>query len=64
MGPLQFSVKAGGTRSNGFNAIVNPGNFSYNGDKDGYSTQNVGRQRRAALGGGAGGRASRSSATV
>ena len=42
MGPLRFSVQAGGTRSTGFNAIENPGNFSYNGDRDGYSTENVG----------------------
>lgn len=42
LGPLQFSVTGGGTRSTGFNAIVNPDNFSYNPDRDGYSTQNVG----------------------
>ncbi len=34
---LRFSVQAGGTRSAGFNAIVNPGNFGYNPDRDGYS---------------------------
>jgi vitamin B12 transporter len=42
MGPLQFSLTAGGTRSSGFNAIVNPANFSYNGDTDGYSAENAG----------------------
>jgi vitamin B12 transporter len=42
LGPLRFSVQAGGTRSTGYNAIVNPGNFSYNGDRDGYSTENAG----------------------
>ncbi len=41
MGPLAFSAQIGGTRSDGFNAIVNPDNFSYNGDRDGYSTQNA-----------------------
>lgn len=42
LGPLQFSVQGGGTRSSGFNAIVNPDNFSYNGDRDGYAMQNAG----------------------
>ena len=42
LGPLRFSVQAGGTRSAGYNAIVNPDNFSYNGDTDGYATQNAG----------------------
>jgi len=42
IGPLRFSVQAGGTRSTGFNAIVNPDNFSYNDDRDGYATENVG----------------------
>jgi vitamin B12 transporter len=42
MGPLSFSVTGGGTRSSGFNAIVNPANFSYNPDRDGYSTENIG----------------------
>lgn len=41
MGPLAFSAQIGGTRSDGFNTIVNPDNFSYNGDRDGYSTQNA-----------------------
>ncbi len=42
LGPLRFSVQAGGTRSAGYNAIVNPENFSYNDDRDGYAAQNVG----------------------
>ncbi len=42
LGPLRLSLQAGGTRSGGFNAIVNPSNFSYNGDHDGYATENVG----------------------
>ncbi len=42
MGPLAFSVQAGGTRSTGFDAIVDPANFSNNGDRDGYTAQNTG----------------------
>jgi len=42
LGPIQFSATIGGTRSSGFNAIENPGNFSFNDDADGYATQNVG----------------------
>jgi vitamin B12 transporter len=42
LGPLRFSVQAGGTRSTGFNAIVNPRNFSFNADRDGYATENAG----------------------
>lgn len=41
MGPLMFALQAGGTRSDGFNAIVDPANFSYNPDRDGYSNENV-----------------------
>jgi len=40
-GPLRVSVQAGATKSTGFNAIVNPSNFSFNGDRDGYSSANV-----------------------
>jgi len=40
-GPLRFSLQAGGRRSDGFNAIVNPDNFSYNGDRDGFSSKNL-----------------------
>ncbi len=42
LGPLRFSVQAGGTRSAGYNAIVNPANFSYNDDADGYAAENAG----------------------
>jgi vitamin B12 transporter len=40
-GALRMSLQAGGRRSDGFNAIVNPDNFSYNDDRDGYSTKNL-----------------------
>ena len=40
-GPLRLSLQAGGRRSDGFNAIVNPDNFSYNDDRDGYSMKNL-----------------------
>ena len=40
-GPLRYSLQAGGRRSDGFNAIANPDNFSYNGDRDGFSTKNL-----------------------
>ena len=42
IGDLRFSVQAGGTNSTGFNAIVNPDNFGYNNDRDGYASANVG----------------------
>jgi len=35
-GDLRFALQAVGRRSDGFNAIGNPGNFSYNPDRDGY----------------------------
>jgi vitamin B12 transporter len=41
-GPLAFSVTGGGTRSAGFNSIVNPDNSSYNPERDGYSSENAG----------------------
>jgi vitamin B12 transporter len=41
MGPLAFSLTGGGTRSSGFNAIVNPDNFSYNPSATGIPTKNV-----------------------
>jgi vitamin B12 transporter len=41
VGPLRLSVQGGGAKSVGFNAIVNPANFSYNDDLDGYSNANV-----------------------
>ena len=37
-----FASRRAARRSSGFNAIVNPDNFSYNDDPDGYSTENVG----------------------
>jgi vitamin B12 transporter len=40
-GPLRLSLQAGGRRSDGFNAIVNPDNFSHNDDRDGYSSKNL-----------------------
>ncbi|HEX4781279.1 MAG TPA: TonB-dependent receptor plug domain-containing protein, partial [Usitatibacter sp.] len=41
-GMLRYSLQAGATKSEGFNAIVNPANFSYNPDRDGYEASNVG----------------------
>jgi len=40
-GALRLSLQAGATKSAGFNAIVNPANFSFNDDRDGYSSANV-----------------------
>ncbi len=40
-GPLRLSVQGGATRSAGFNAIVNPANFSFNDDRDGYDDANA-----------------------
>jgi len=40
-GPLRVALQAGGRNSDGFNAIVNPENFSYNPDRDGFSTRNL-----------------------
>jgi vitamin B12 transporter len=42
MGPLAFSITGGGTRSSGYDAIVDPDNFSYSPDRDGYNNENVG----------------------
>lgn len=41
IGPLTYALQAGGSRSQGFNAIWNPQNFSYNPDRDGYRNGNV-----------------------
>ncbi len=41
VGPLRLSVQGGATKSAGFNAIVNPSNFSFNDDPDGYDNANV-----------------------
>jgi len=38
------SVQIAGARSSGFNAIVNPANFSYDPDRDGYRTASVSAQ--------------------
>lgn len=40
-GPWRFAVQAGHRQSDGFNAIANPRNFSYNPDRDGYRNDNV-----------------------
>jgi len=40
-GPLRFSLQGGAKRSSGFNAIVNPEDFSYNPDRDGYRNDSV-----------------------
>ncbi len=40
-GPLRLSVQAGASRSAGFNAVVNPSNFGFNDDRDGYANANV-----------------------
>lgn len=41
-GDVRYSLAAGANESAGFNAVVNPANFGYNPDRDGYSTRNVG----------------------
>jgi len=40
-GPLTFAAQGAAKASNGFNAVVDPSSFLYNGDKDGYSNQSV-----------------------
>jgi vitamin B12 transporter len=40
-GPWRGSVQAAGARSDGFNAITNPANFSYDPDRDGYRNASV-----------------------
>jgi vitamin B12 transporter len=40
-GPLTYALQAGGRRSNGYNAIVDPANFSFNPDRDGYASGNA-----------------------
>src|SRR5262249_54277618 len=40
-GPLAFALQVGGRRSDGFNAIVNPANFSYDPDRDGYRNESA-----------------------
>jgi len=38
---LRYSLQVGGRTSDGFNAITNPDNFSYNPDRDGFNTKNL-----------------------
>ncbi len=40
-GPFQFALQVASKASNGFNTIVDPANFLYNPDPDGYSNQSV-----------------------
>jgi len=40
-GPVRYALQAGGRTSDGFNAIVNPDNYSFNPDRDGLSTANL-----------------------
>jgi vitamin B12 transporter len=40
-GPARGGVQVAGRRSDGFNAIVNPANFSYDPDRDGYRNASV-----------------------
>ncbi len=41
-GAWRYALQAGHRQSDGFNAIFNPKNFSYNPDRDGYRNDNVG----------------------
>lgn len=40
-GPVTYAVQGAAKASNGFNAVVDPANFLFNGDKDGYQNQSV-----------------------
>jgi vitamin B12 transporter len=40
-GAWRYALQAGHRESDGFNAIFNPNNFSYNPDRDGYRNDNV-----------------------
>jgi vitamin B12 transporter len=40
-GPLRYAFELGGRRSSGFNAIVDPQNFGYNPDRDGFTSRNA-----------------------
>ena len=40
-GSWRYALQAGHRQSDGFNAIVNPQNFSYNPDRDGYRNDNI-----------------------
>jgi vitamin B12 transporter len=48
-GPLAFGFRVGGRQSDGFNAIVNPDNFSYNPDPDGYRNESISANATLAL---------------
>jgi len=48
-GPVQGALQVGMRRSAGFNAIVNPQNFSYDPDRDGYKDASASGQLRVAL---------------
>ena len=40
-GPIRYALQLGGRRSSGFNAIINPQNFGYNPDRDGFTSGNA-----------------------
>ena len=40
-GPWRYALQAGGRRSDGFNAIANPANFSWDPDRDGYASASI-----------------------
>jgi vitamin B12 transporter len=40
-GPLRYALQVGGRRSDGFNAIANPANISWDPDRDGYASASV-----------------------
>ena len=40
-GPVTFAVQGAAKASDGFNAVVDPASFLFNGDKDGYKNQSV-----------------------
>lgn len=48
-GPVQGALQVGMRRSAGFNAIVNPANFSYDPDRDGYRDASASGQLRVQL---------------
>ena len=48
-GPVQAALQLGARRSAGFNAIVNPANFSYDPDRDGYRDGSASGQLTFAL---------------
>jgi vitamin B12 transporter len=40
-GPFRYALQVGGRRSDGYNAITNPANFSFDPDRDGYASASV-----------------------